>query len=126
MANVLGEAGGFQNQRAVQRRLRLILAVFAAYAAIALFLGFLAGKGSLLWIAAAIALILAGLPLVRWLSDRQLRLAGIDEAGASGELQVLHLLRSLPDDYTVVCDLEFPDSYGNIDHLVIGPKESSP
>jgi hypothetical protein len=53
--------------------------------------------------------------------DKEIRLARMDEHGASGEREILPFLQKLPDTYTVVCDLAFADSYGNIDHLVIGP-----
>lgn len=58
---------------------------------------------------------------IDWLSDKQLRRIRADETGASGERDIIPALKHLPDTYTVVCDLAFADSYGNIDHLVIGP-----
>lgn len=53
--------------------------------------------------------------------EKQIRLARTDETGASGEREIIDYLKGLPDTFTIVSDLDFADSYGNIDHLVIGP-----
>jgi hypothetical protein len=59
--------------------------------------------------------------LIGRMMDKQIRLARTEEDGAAGEREIIPYLKKLPDTYTVVSDLDFADSYGNIDHLVIGP-----
>jgi hypothetical protein len=41
--------------------------------------------------------------------------------GKRGELAVRRALEGLPDDYVALNDLLLPKSWGNIDHVVIGP-----
>jgi hypothetical protein len=42
--------------------------------------------------------------------------------GIIGEINVANYLNQLPKDYHIFNDVKFPESYGNIDHIVIGPK----
>ena len=41
--------------------------------------------------------------------------------GIKGEYIVAEYLNQLPEDYFVFNDVKFPGSYGNLDHVVIGP-----
>lgn len=41
--------------------------------------------------------------------------------GIEGEKTVAHYLNQLPENYFIFNDLKFPGSYGNLDHVVIGP-----
>jgi hypothetical protein len=41
--------------------------------------------------------------------------------GIKGEYLVAEYLNQLPKDYFVFNDVKFPESYGNLDHIVIGP-----
>lgn len=41
--------------------------------------------------------------------------------GIRGEQIVANYLNKLPADYSVFNDVKFPGSYGNLDHIVIGP-----
>jgi len=41
--------------------------------------------------------------------------------GITGEKTVAHYLNQLPEDYFIFNDVKFPGSYGNLDHVVIGP-----
>ena len=41
--------------------------------------------------------------------------------GIKGEYIVAEYLNQLPDDYFVFNDVKFPRSYGNLDHVVVGP-----
>ncbi|MTK13072.1 MAG: NERD domain-containing protein [Clostridiaceae bacterium] len=41
--------------------------------------------------------------------------------GIMGEKTVASFLNQLPEDYFIFNDVKFPGSYGNLDHIVIGP-----
>ncbi len=41
--------------------------------------------------------------------------------GIKGEYIVAEYLNQLPEDYFVFNDVKFPGSYGNLDHVVVGP-----
>lgn len=41
--------------------------------------------------------------------------------GINGEFIVAEYLNQLPEDYFVFNDVKFPGSYGNLDHVVVGP-----
>jgi hypothetical protein len=41
--------------------------------------------------------------------------------GIVGEKTVAEYLNQLPEDYFIFNDVKFPGSYGNLDHIVIGP-----
>lgn len=41
--------------------------------------------------------------------------------GLDGEKRVIEHLSSLEDDYYLINDLKLPESYGNIDHIILGP-----
>lgn len=41
--------------------------------------------------------------------------------GIAGEKTVANYLNQLPEDYFIFNDVKFPGSYGNLDHIVIGP-----
>jgi len=41
--------------------------------------------------------------------------------GIKGEYIVAEYLNQLPEDYFVFNDVKFPGSYGNLDHIVVGP-----
>ena len=41
--------------------------------------------------------------------------------GIKGESIVAEYLNQLPKDYYIFNDVKFPGSYGNLDHVVIGP-----
>jgi len=41
--------------------------------------------------------------------------------GLEGENMVATTLKQLSDEYYLINDIKFPDSYGNIDHIVLGP-----
>lgn len=41
--------------------------------------------------------------------------------GIAGEKTVASYLNQLPEDYFIFNDVKFPGSYGNLDHVVIGP-----
>jgi hypothetical protein len=116
-----GKAGGFQNEKAIQKRLKSVLAIFWVSAGCFLLIGYLTGKGNPYWLLLAVALGALGFkPLDKYL-DKYMRLIRNEEDGADGEREFLKFLKHLPDTYTVISDLDFPDSYGNIDYLIIGP-----
>jgi hypothetical protein len=84
-------------------------------------LGYAMGRRGLWLAVVTVAVSIPALWLMGRRFDRIIRLARMEESGAAGERSILPYLKKLPDTFTVVCDLDFADSYGNIDHLVIGP-----
>jgi hypothetical protein len=121
MAKFIGTAGGFQKERGIKRRMDVMMWLFLLMVVTFFSLGFATAKASIWWsLAAAVAILPAY--RVYWLAmDKELRKARMDDDGAAGEREILPHLKSLPDSYTVISDLDFAESYGNIDHLVIGP-----
>jgi len=128
MANFIGIAGDFMKEKALNRRLNALMAFFLALMLAMFVLGWASGymwghRGlwtSILFIV-AVAIAVPGFKRLEKLFDKQLRLSRIEEKGADGERDFIKNLKDLPDTYTVVSDLDFADSYGNIDHLIIGP-----
>ena len=54
--------------------------------------------------------------------QRLARAAELNERGALGERETTRALKGLPDGWTVLRDLTWPDrAYDNVDHIVIGP-----
>lgn len=128
MAKFIGTAGDFMKEKALNRRLNAILALFMVFAAGVFILGWISGyvweSSTLLSGVLAIVAFVAAVPAFKAFGrqfDKQLRLSRAEENGADGERDFVKYLKDLPDTYTVVSDLDFADSYGNIDHLVIGP-----
>lgn len=128
MATFIGIAGDYQTERALNRRLNAFLAFFISFTVLIFALGWASGYiwgsrsiWSSLWALIALSLAIPGFKLCERLMDKQIRLARAEEDGADGEREFVKYLKDLPDTYTVVSDLDFADSYGNIDHLIIGP-----
>jgi len=121
MACFIGQSGEFQKERAIKNRLNCLLLLYLLLASMFFVFGFVAAKVSLWWLGIAVVLVVPSYKILVRQSDKYLRMARCDEKGATGENEILPYLKNLPDAYTVVCDLDFADSYGNIDHLVIGP-----
>jgi hypothetical protein len=128
MAVFKGTAGDFLSERALNRRLRAVLILIACLVVFMFFVGVLTGyqwtkSGLLRWVPVGLAAVgtVVGLTTIGKWFDRQVRQARFEENGASGEREILDYLKQLPDTFTVISDIDFADSYGNIDHLVIGP-----
>jgi hypothetical protein len=62
-------------------------------------------------------LVIVSEPLVKYLKAK----SGKFYSGWGGELEVRRVLKSLPDDFAVFQDLNFPGRRGNIDFAVVGP-----
>jgi len=121
MAQFIGIAGDFQKEKAINRRLNALMGFFMVFAAIVFVFGYIAGKTTLLWAFAALAVAIPALWIMERQVDKQIRRARNEDNGAAGEREIIPFLTSLPDTFTVVSDLDFADSFGNIDQLVIGP-----
>ncbi len=121
MAHFIGTAGFFQEERAIKRRERALMAAIAFLGILECAVGFMASRCTLLILAIGALLLVLGMRLFDRYFDREIRRARVEETGAAGEREIIPFLKKLPDTYTVICDLDFTDSYGNIDHLVIGP-----
>lgn len=128
MATFIGNAGEHQSEKALNRRLNLILTAFVGFTIFIVALswtsGYMMGHRSLLSCFLAIAACLSGIPAYKYMNrsfDKQMRLSRKDAEGAEGEKEIIPYLKNLPDTFTVISDFDFADSYGNIDHLVIGP-----
>jgi len=101
----------------------LVVIMLLAMFALGLATGYTWGRGlwSLGLFITAVAIAIPGFKRLEKQFNEQLRISRIEEKGADGERDFVKYLKDLPDTYTVICDLDFADSYGNIDHLVIGP-----
>jgi Nuclease-related domain len=64
-------------------------------------------------VVAAVALVVAG--------KRTFRLFRRWSRGKQAEINVVDVLRSLPNEYVVLNDLVIPERGGNVDHFLIGP-----
>jgi len=128
MAKFIGIAGDFMKEKALKRRLNALIGFFMAGLLAMLILGVAVGymwasRNLLGFLVLFLALVLI-FPVINFLdrlSDKQIRDSRKEEKGADGERDFVKHLKDLPDTYTVVSDLDFADSYGNIDHLIIGP-----
>lgn len=128
MPKFIGTAGKYMKEKALNHRLNAILELFIVSAAGMFFLGWFSGyvwgSRTLLGGVLAIVAFVVAIPAFKAFGrqfDKQLRLSRAEENGADGERDFVKYLKDLPDTYTVVSDLDFADSYGNIDHLIIGP-----
>ncbi|MDD5706439.1 MAG: nuclease-related domain-containing protein [Kiritimatiellae bacterium] len=128
MPTFIGQPADFQQERAIKRRLNAVMAMFVVVMLVMFAMGWLSGYVAgrrNLWSCLGAALAFAAvIPCFKFLErrfDKHIRLARMEQDGADGEREIIPYLKKLPDTYTVVCDLDFADSYGNIDHLVIGP-----
>lgn len=124
----IGNAGHFQKERALSRRVNGLMMFVVGFTILMFILGWVSGY---IWRARNVAsyalLLLAvavAIPWLRYITRRSnafMRDARMDDDGAQGERLLIPALRMLPDTYTVISDFDFAESYGNIDHLVIGP-----
>lgn len=128
MAKFIGTAGKHMKEKALNHRLNTIVGFFAGMLLITLILGMAIGymwASRSIWGTVILVLVVVmSVPAIKFLdrlSDKQIRESRKEEKGADGERDFIKYLADLPDTYTVVSDLDFADSYGNIDHLIIGP-----
>lgn len=121
MGKIIGEAGDFLKERAIRRRLNIGLVMFILMVVIFFFLGFVTAKTNVWLSLIAVIIAIPSFKIFGRYMESQIRLAKTDESGALGEKEIACYLKRLPDTYTVINDLHFADSYGNIDHVVIGP-----
>lgn len=122
MAQVAGEAGAHQANLARQRILRIVVIAMVVLGVLEVACGFAMAKHGILW---ALGLVIVFIPTLIWLRryvDAQVKQMAIEQRAAKGEVRIAAFLEDLPDSYLVFNDVDFADSYGNIDHIVIGPK----
>ncbi|MDY0040482.1 MAG: nuclease-related domain-containing protein [Desulforhabdus sp.] len=122
MARIIGTAGEFQGEEGIRRRVKAIAAWFLFVCVLFFIFGFAAARYDVRWAIGAIVFIVPVIWLANRWSEMELRSVQKHEVGADGERKIGKLLKDLPDAYTVINDFDFVGSYGNIDHLVIGPK----
>ena len=67
MAQFIGIAGDFQKEKAINRRLNALMGFFMVFAAIVFVFGYIAGKTTILWAFAALAVAIPAL----WIMERQ-------------------------------------------------------
>jgi hypothetical protein len=121
MAKIIGKAGRFQGDQLLKRSAIFITALLI----VGPIIGFIAGavavyRSHFL----SLCMLAVMLPFFWWayhLAIRQVRQMDVERRALRGEIRVGSWLEDLPDTYTVINDLTFADSYGNIDHLVVGP-----
>lgn len=128
MAKFIGTAGDYMKEKALNRRLNALMSFFLAVLLAALAIGWFSGymwasrsPWSFALLLIAVGVIVLGVKRLDKQFDKQLHDSRNEEKGADGERDFVKFLKELPDTYTVVSDLDFADSYGNIDHLIIGP-----
>lgn len=119
MANFIGTADYFQEERAFNRRLNMLLGLMMGFGAFCFIIGtatgFAQGRQSRWSYVLAFIVLVESVIAVKLIDkriDNHLRLAKMDEHGASGERETLPFLQKLPDFYNIGCDLAFADSYG--------------
>jgi hypothetical protein len=121
MARFIGTAGGFQKEKGINRRVNALLLLFFVISSFFFLLGYVTAKRNLAWSLVALALVVPAFKVLDKLLDKHFRLIKNEEDGGDGEREFVKYLKKLPDAYTVISDLDFADSFGNIDHLIIGP-----
>src|SRR5574341_1063490 len=77
----------------------------------------------ILFIIGAIGLIFYGIlsVIILFIGGYFLRGSTYYNKGLEGERIVTEQLKKLDDDYYLINDIKLPDSYGNIDHVLLGP-----
>jgi len=120
MARINGEAGKHQADTTRQRLNRLITLIVCAVGGIGFACGICINKSNL-WALILLVTVVSSLVWMHRYSNKQIRQIGCDRKGETGETRVATFLAELPDTYWVFNDMAFADSYGNIDHIVIGP-----
>jgi hypothetical protein len=123
MARVLGETAGYVTNQSVKKFQKMLLYIFFTFYIFAFAIGLTAGMNKQPYSLIAIIILTIAIPLSIWLLNRisgKLAKETINfRKGATGEAVVGHILEDLPDGYRIIHDLQ--TSFGNIDHVVIGP-----
>jgi len=122
MAKIVGEAGKGINKLIRKRKIKIL--IWAAFFYVGLYFAYKAFLHSLK--SSAIIAILGFAVLVRFLyssvekeTDEIGKRIKHARKGKRGEEFIGSILEKLPDNYTVIHDIETP--YGNVDHIVVGP-----
>ncbi len=129
MAKVLGEAGRYLGQEAVNNQYRIWTVVLLSTCLLSACGGFvicLQFRGGRLssWTTLAVTLAIGFLVLLiskcsgRRIADLERQRMNMRK-GAAGEIAVALKLEELPDSFRVINDITTP--YGNLDHVVVGP-----
>ena len=121
MARMIGEAGGHQVATVARRFQKTVIGLFLFGVCYAFVCGHVAAGGNPY---AVLVFVVVALPLlwkVKKTCEATLVQMDLDRRGARGEIRVGEYLQDLPDTYVVFNDVGFAESFGNIDHLVIGP-----
>jgi hypothetical protein len=127
MAKVLGETARYVTKQSIKKYQREFIVINLASFFLALIIGFWLGlrlnKQAYLWIWIPIFIIALILFLTTQLTNRvtdKLERKRIDyRKGAVGEALVNYILAGFPDAYRVIPGVE--TSFGDIDHVVVGP-----
>jgi hypothetical protein len=107
---VLRKGGDFADRR-IEAYANEMLKLFAFGAVVLIVLGYLGLQ--IVGLFAAVAVVIA--------NKKTYRLFRRWSVGKEGEVKVLDVLRSLPNDYVVLNDLVLPGRGGNVDHFLVGP-----
>lgn len=127
MAKVLGKSARYVTRQSIKKYQRqfivINLASFFLALIIGLWLGLSLNKQAYLWIWIPIFIIVLILFLTTQLTNRvteKLERKRIDfRKGATGEALVGYILAGFPDAYRIIPGVE--TSFGDIDHVVVGP-----
>lgn len=120
MAKVLGKSGRYASEEATRRFGKMIFFALIGLMVFSIMVGYAAAKNELVlsilgFIAAAIVF-----NLFYRMAMKHERYRFNYRRGADGEFRVGNALGLFPDEYRVINDLR--TDFGNIDHVVIGPK----
>src|SRR5574340_1762327 len=120
MAKVLGKSGRYTSEESVKRFGRTMSLLLIGFALMSAFAGYSIAKNNLL---VSILFSLGGGIIFYFcyrIAMKQERYRFNYRRGADGEFRVGNALGLFPDEYRVINDLR--TDFGNIDHVVIGPK----
>jgi hypothetical protein len=120
MARTLGKAGRYATEQDEKLLLRQLFVIMLLVMAAGIAFGFSLGYFGSWWAWGFVAVEAGIFWYGKRLIDRLVASRRAWQAGADGEREVANALDSLPDTYCVIHDVS--TDYGNLDHVVVGPK----
>lgn len=103
--------GGDSSDRRIESYANTLLGLFTVCAVLLIAFGNF--DLQVIGVIAAVAVVVANKRTYRWFRSWY--------RGKRGKVNVVDVLRSLPNDYVVLNDLVMPERGGNVDHFLIGP-----
>lgn len=123
MAKVTGKPARYVSDQSIRGFQKQLAAIFLIFSGLAFSLGYALGLNKQPYSLIVVGILIAALPItyrsMKRISEKLERDRLNFRKGATGEAQIGYVLDAFPDEYRVVHDLA--TSFGNIDHVVIGP-----